>query len=80
MPPFKLQILASIEILEPEIVDIVQTADPTSGDADDTIALEINLSNSGSTTAFEVQVTDNLATDKFDNLSNIVVIRNGDTD
>ena len=66
-----------VEVLEPEIIDVAQTISPTDADAEDTIALEVAFSNSGATTAYDVRVTDDLATDKFNNLSNIIVTRNG---
>ncbi|MEL6929641.1 MAG: hypothetical protein AAFO95_13515, partial [Cyanobacteria bacterium J06600_6] len=68
---------AIVEVLEPEIVNVTQTVTPTDGDAEDTITFSVTFSNTGSTSAFEVSVTDDLATDKLNNLSNIRILRNG---
>ncbi|MEL6910708.1 MAG: SdrD B-like domain-containing protein, partial [Cyanobacteria bacterium J06598_4] len=71
----------AVEVLEPEIINVAQAIAPTTGDAEDTIALQVDFSNTGSTSAFDVRVTDDLATDKFDNLdiNNIVITRNPGT-
>ena len=65
----------SAEVLEPEIVNVEQTATPTIGDAEDSITYEVIFSNTGTATAFDVNVTDDLATDDLDNLNNLVVQR-----
>ena len=69
----------TVEILEPEIIDVAKTATPTTGDADDTIAFTVEFSNTGATSAFDVNLTDDLAAGEIDNLdfNNITVTRNG---
>ena len=70
-----------VSIVEPSITNVVKTANPTSGDAGDTISYRVTFSNpavANATTAFDLQLVDVLPAGMQLNLGSIAVsITNG---
>ncbi|MDJ0688386.1 MAG: isopeptide-forming domain-containing fimbrial protein [Xenococcaceae cyanobacterium MO_188.B32] len=71
----------TINIVEPSIANVAKTvstdgvnfAESVTGDAGDTLTFQVTFSNTGNTTAFDVNLTDSIA-DRFQNLSNIQIV------
>ncbi len=74
--------IISVSIVEPSITNLAKTANPTAGDAGDTISYRVTFSNSSAanvTTAFDMQVQDVLPTDLALVLGSVSYVTTGAT-
>ncbi len=70
----------TVTVEEPAIVNVNKTVSPTSGDAGDVVTYTVTFSNTGSTNAFDVNMTDTLPADlALDLVSVNVVLAGGAT-
>ncbi|MEM9271475.1 MAG: isopeptide-forming domain-containing fimbrial protein [Cyanobacteria bacterium P01_F01_bin.143] len=58
----------TLDIVEPNISDVAKAVDSATADAGDTLNYTVTFSNTGTATAFDVNITDNLP-DELENLS-----------